>query len=273
MERETLKALVDLVSFNRMALTVLVILTAWAVIRTFEWLFDWLAQRFQRSRVHISHLFPVIRLAIRLVAVGIIVFWIFSPSQNVALALAASVGLAFGLALEGVIRNAVAGTIILFHRPFSVGDMIQMAGHYGEVVDVKLNSTRIKTFDDNIVAVPNGIVLKEAVLNASSGGVTEMVVVEFSVPATLDTGDLRELCTEAAACSPYAYLKQPITVALEDRFDRTFLTTLKVKVYVLDVRFERLLYTDVVQRIKRELVNRGMLTDAIVLGILHSEQV
>jgi hypothetical protein len=94
-----------------------------------------------------------------------------------------------------------------------------------------------------------------------------MVVVEFHLPANVDVQLVKELAREAAACSPYVFLKKPIAVMIDDRFDRTFLTRLKIKAYVLDIRLERLLASDISERLKCELLKHGIMTEALVRGV------
>jgi hypothetical protein len=64
---------------------------------------------------------------------------------------------------------------------------------------------------------------------------------------------------EAALCSPYVYLKNPVDVLVEDRSDHGFLSIFKVKAYVMDVRFERLMASDITERIKEAVNDRGIL--------------
>ena len=91
--------------------------------------------------------------------------------------------------------------------------------------------------------------------------------IEFRLPASVDVKQVKDLATEAAAASPYVYLKKPIVVVVADEFDRTFLTKFSIKCYVLDVRLERLLASDVLERLKEEIVARGILSEEIVLGL------
>ena len=259
MDQNVLKSLTELLSFQRVVQIIFVIAATWGGLLLLRLLLDRLANRFQRYRLQFSWVFPFLRLGGWLLATGLIIFGILKPTESIVLAVTASVGIAFGLAAQDVIRNALAGAMMLFDRPFRIGDMVAVSGHYGEIISMDLNVTRMKTFDDNIVTIPNAEILKTAVSNANSGELTEMVVVEFVVPATADVQKVRTLAREAAACCPYTYLKKPILVAVEDHFDRTFLTKFKVKAYVLDIRFERSMASDIIQRIKRELVSHNII--------------
>jgi len=80
--------------------------------------------------------------------------------------------------------------------------------------------------------------------------------------------DAQHPAWEAVPSSPYVYLKKPVLVLVEDTFNRTFLTRFAVKAYVLDVRLERVFASDVQERIKKVLLDRGLLAPDLVIGAL-----
>jgi len=220
-----------------------------------------LAAKFGRYRLQIASAYPVLRLGIWVGSIAFTIVVVFNPPVNTLLTVGASAGLAVGLGAQDLIKNVIAGILILLDRPFRAGDMIQVGDHYGEVIDIGLRAIRIRTFDDSEVTLPNAVVLGQAVSNSNSGALDELVVAQFHLPATVDVQEVKALAWEAAACSPYAYLKKPVNVVVEDVFDYTFLTRFKVKAYVLDVRYEKVFASDVLERIKQEVVARGLLTD------------
>lgn len=227
-----------------------------------------LAARFSRYRLLISGIYPVLRLLAWIAAVAYILFVIIHPPLNTLLAVSASAGLALGLGAQDLVRNIVAGILILFERPFHVGDMIQVGEHYGEVVNIGLRAVQIRTFEDSVVTFPNALVQTQAVSNANAGQLNEMVVVRFHLPAEVEVGPIKELAWEAAACSPYVHLGKPIAVLVEDRFDYRFLTRFTIKAYVHEIRLERVLASDILERVKQVLQQRGLpvlTTDSPVL--------
>jgi len=266
-ENETLKTFFESFSLFRLLGALVFIIFIWAFLWGLRVLSEILAGKFTRYRLFISSAYPMLRLFIWVGAIAFVVFAIFSPPFNTIIAISASAGLAIGLGAQDLIKNIIAGILILLDRPFRVGDMIQVGDHYGEVRNIGLRSIRVQTFDDSTVSLPNSMVLSEAVSNSNAGAIDEMVVVEFHLPACTDIQQVKELAREAAACSPYVYLKKPIAVIIDDRFDRTFLTRLKIKAYVLDIRLERLLASDISERLKIELLRHGLMTEALVRGV------
>lgn len=70
---------------------------------------------------------------------------------------AAAATLAIGLATQSIISNFVAGVLIFIERPFRIGDWIEWDGnnYSGVVEDISLRVTRVRTFDNELVTVPN----------------------------------------------------------------------------------------------------------------------
>lgn len=263
-----LKAVGELFTAGHILAALLIVAAAYVINRLAGTVAQVLARRFSRFRMQIVGLVPMLRLAVWAITIYLIVVDVFQPPQSQLLALLASVGLAVGLAAQGVIGNVISGIIILFERPFRVGDMVRIGEHYGEITSIGLRSVQLHTFDDSLVTVPNSTVTGQSVSNSNSGALDEMVVVSFTVPASLDVETVKEIAWEAAACSPYAFLKKPINVLVEDLFNRTFLTRVTVKAYVLDVRLERLFASDILERVKETLIARRLLTPELVLSAL-----
>jgi small-conductance mechanosensitive channel len=273
MDESLLKEFSNILAPAQIVKAAVVIAMAWISIHFLRILLEKLAKQFNKYRLQISRLFPILRLFIWTSAIGFIILGVLRPSENVVLAVLASSGIAVGLAAQDMIRNVFAGIMMLFNPPFGVGDMVRVAGHYGEVISLNLNVTRLRTFDDNVVVIPNAEVFKQAVSNANSGELTEMVVTEFALPATVDVQAVKALAWKAAASSPYTYLKKPISVLVQDRFDHTFLSTFKIKAYVLDIRLERILASDIMERVKTELAEQGILTEEMVLRTFAKEEI
>ncbi len=76
-----------------------------------------------------------------------------------------AVALAVGFAAQDLIGNFVAGVFILKDEPFEVGDWIQWEGNSGRVTDIDLRVSRVRTFDNELITVPNGELANNAVTN------------------------------------------------------------------------------------------------------------
>lgn len=102
-------------------------------------------------------------------------------------ALLASLGittLVLGFALKDTIEQAISGTLLLFQRPFKVGDVIEIDAVEGVVVDVDIRTTNIRTFDGVHVMIPNNRVFQSVIRNK-----THYKARRFEMPLTISTNN------------------------------------------------------------------------------------
>ena len=270
MQETTIKSVTEILTTGHVVTALVIVAVVWLGLKAIQYLASLIANKFSRYRIQITGIVPLLRIVIWAVTIYVVIAKVFNPPQATFLAMLASTGLAVGLAAQDVIRNVISGALILFEQPFRVGDMVNVDGHYGEVKSIGLRSISLQTFDDNTITVPNATVAAQSVSNANSGALNEMVVVSFLLPASVDIKTVKELAWEAAACSPYAYLRKPINVLVDDVFNRSFLNRFTVKAYVLDVRFERKFASDVLERVKKALLEREIITHQMVMSALRS---
>jgi small conductance mechanosensitive channel len=75
-------------------------------------------------------------------------------------------GIVIGFALRDIFRNPLAGILILFTRPFRIGDQIVSNDYEGEVVDILVRATLVRTYDNRLVVIPSGeLYTKRVVVN------------------------------------------------------------------------------------------------------------
>ncbi len=75
------------------------------------------------------------------------------------------IGLAVALAAKTVLSNVLAGLTLTADRNFRVGDRIQVGDHIGDVLEINLHKTIIRTRDNEIVLIPNDVLGKEVIVN------------------------------------------------------------------------------------------------------------
>lgn len=248
MQQDTIVQLVELLSFSRLLQVGMIVIFVWLLLRVFHIGLQQLIQHFPRYRLQMGQIYPAVRIFVWFLTTAYIIFGVIQPEQTIVFAVLGSLGLAIGLAAQGGVRNLIAGVMMIFNPPFRVGDMVHFGGYYGEVTRLDLSVTWLRTLDDSVIMVPNSAVLENAVANANNGELSEMVVINIDVPRTIAIQFARILASEAASASPYSYLKKPISVTVESRYDYGFLLRLIIKVYVVDVRLERLLSSDITER-------------------------
>jgi len=123
---------------------------------------------------------PVISNIVRygiLVFVLIAVLAQFGVQTTSIIALLAAGGLALGLALQGTLQNIAAGIMLLFLRPFRIGDTIDAEGLKGSVKEIGLFTTHLRTYNGIYLEVPNAKIWNRAILNYSRSEARRLDVV------------------------------------------------------------------------------------------------
>lgn len=99
------------------------------------------------------------------------------------------VGLILGFALQDITRQLAAGTLLLTLRPFEIGDQIKVKDFQGEVVDVKLLSTVLRSKAGVEVLIPNADVYTSPIMNYSRYGMQRFDIT-FNAPLTVNLPQL-----------------------------------------------------------------------------------
>ena len=110
-------------------------------------------------------------------------------------ALVASAGVAIGLALQGSLSNFAGGFIILFIRPFKVGDYIETSTYGGVVEQIGLFYTQLVTFDNKQILIPNGSLSNGSLINYSAKP-TRRVDLIFCVGYENDIHHVKDILTK-----------------------------------------------------------------------------
>ena len=83
-------------------------------------------------------------------------------------AIIGAAGLAVGLALSGTLQNFAGGVMILFFKPYKVGDVIEAQGYIGSVKEIQIFVTILTTPDNKTVLIPNGPLATGSLINFST---------------------------------------------------------------------------------------------------------
>jgi small-conductance mechanosensitive channel len=176
-------------------------------------------------------------------------------------ALTASAGIAVGFASQDILKNIFGGIMILFDRPFQVGDKIELGKYYGEVIHIGLRTVRIVTPDDSQVSIPNSEIVNQSVSNANSGENNCQVVAEFYLPPDIDLVKAKKIAYRAAAVSRYVYLNKPIAIVIKNEIhEGRSLLKMRLKAYVLDIRYEFPFSTEMTEIVMGEFLKQKLVT-------------
>lgn len=250
----------NIISIGKIFWSLVFLLVGFVLVRFFGSILEKLAEKSAHYRITIKGLVPVVKISTWLFVIFIIIAGIFRPAVSTVIAVTASIGIAVGFASQDILKNIFGGIMILFDRPFKVGDKIETGGHYGEVIEIGLRSTRIVTPDDSLVSIPNGELMNTSVSNSNSGEANCQVVAEIYLPITVDTEKVRQIAIEAAQVSRFIYLNKPIAVLFfnEVQQRRSYLK-MRLKAYVSDIRFEFAFKSDMTEIVMRELLKNKII--------------
>lgn len=124
------------------------------------------------------------------------------------------VGIGFGL--QNITQNFISGLIILIERPIKVGDLVDVKGVSGKIVDIGARSTLVHTRDDVAIIVPNSQFISEQVTNESFTGSKVRLHLKVGVSYSSDVNKVRSIL-EKIGNEHSKVLKNPApTVAFKD---------------------------------------------------------
>lgn len=250
----------EIISISKIFWALVFILIGYFLIRAVSGVLALIADRRVKYKASIRRTLPVVKISGWAFIVYIIVSGIFQPPAETIFAFFATVGVAVGFASQDLLKNIFGGIMILFDKPFQIGDKIESGKYYGEVLEVGLRSTRIVTPDDSVVTIPNSEMMNQSISNANSSENNCQVVAELFLPVTIDTRKARQIATEAAQISKYVYLNKPIAVEYSNVLvPRGSFLKMRLKAYVMDVRYEFPFQSEMTEVVLRELSREGML--------------
>lgn len=266
---EAIAQLEEVISWQKVVLIILFFIITYYFTSFLSAILDNFSERTSKYRLKIKRMVPIARVLIWTAAIYIAIAGIIQPPYATVITVLASVGIAVGLASQDVLKNLFGGIMLILDRPFQVGDKIQFQDHYGEVQQIGLRSSRIVTPGDSVVTIPNGELIRTAVSNANSGALDCLVVTNIYLPVDCPVEEVKQIAYKAVISSKYVYMKKPISIMTENEMhERRFILKVKVKAYVLDIRYEFPFQSDVTELILSELKNRNILRDEFRM---HSE--
>ncbi len=137
-----------------LAAILIYLIGAWVIRRIRKWLIKRLEKRKAEETLS-SFIISLTTISLTVVLIIITVSTLGVNTTSLA-ALLASGGVAIGMALSGTMQNFAGGIMILFFKPFRVGDYIKAQNYEGFVTDVSVVNTKLRTWDNRDIILPNG---------------------------------------------------------------------------------------------------------------------
>lgn len=253
---------IELLNVGGIIPAILLTALSWFVSGVINRFLNSFGERFTSKRLLIKQ----VSVFIRFLILGLTLFWVASLVFELS-----GEGLSFliGLVLFGVslsskdlIASLMSGVILLFDKPFQVGDRIAFDGIYGEVVEIGLRSVRIVDLGDNLISIPNNQFLNAKVSSANAGNLEQMCVMDFYIGPTQDYHLAMKIVYESVAASSYVYCSKKIEVYMQESpmgtMPQKIMINITAKAYVIDGRYECSFVSDVHVRVKDAFRNSNI---------------
>jgi len=171
--------------------------------------------------------------------------------------IAAAATLAIGFAMQDVLKNFVSGIFIYTDRPFKIGDWIEWDGHSGIVEDISFRVTRVKTFDNELLTVPNSQLTDDVIKNPVAKG-TLRLQVPFGIGYDDDIEQATDIILEEARSNDGILQDPAPTVRLTELGDSS--VTLTSRIWIDDPSRSDFVRTraEYVQTVKRRFDEEGI---------------
>lgn len=150
------------------------------------------------------------------------------------------VGVAIGFAAKDTLSNLIAGILLIIDRPFEIGDRIEVwstpsgSSSWGDVVDIGLRATKIKTTDNIIVIIPNNEIMMRDIVNYTISSENIRVRVNIGVAYDADIPKAKEVIKRVAE-QPDWVMKAPAPKVVVRNFGESSVD-LQLRVWIKNAR-------------------------------------
>jgi small-conductance mechanosensitive channel len=238
--------LAGFVRWGGVAFSLVVMVGAFLVLRVVTGIADGLGARFAAKRLVVQKVESFLRFVLYIATAGICLGLSVRLDSTAVTVIGGALAFAVGFAMRDLVAAFIAGVTIMFDRPFQVGDRVEYAGQYGDIVEIGLRSVRMNTLDHNLVTIPNNKILTDVTSCGNYGALEMQVPMVFHVGIDQRARLAMELVREACLTSRYVYMGQEVRVAMKQvLLENLPALQITARPYVLDTKYEKDFETDV----------------------------
>lgn len=218
------------------------IVVIWLVIKYVIKGVGYLAGEIENERLRISGFYPdwaqptfsIFRFLMYAFMIALIYPLLPGSDSMVFQGISVFVGLIVSLGSSTAIGNLVSGIIITYMRPFKIGDRIKIQDIIGNVIEKTPIVTRIRTLKNEIITIPNSMIMNSQTTNLSESARTIGLIIHLDTTVGYETPwrQVHELLVEAAVKTD-GVIKKPHPFVLETSFD-DFYITYQINAYIED---------------------------------------
>ncbi len=198
--------------------------------------------------------------ALRFVLYALLIIMILSglgiPSASIAAAIA-SAGVAVGLALQGSLSNLAGGILILYTRPFVVGDYIKTTSAEGFVDNIGLIYTELRQFDNTKICVPNSDMTNDVITNCTARQ-ERRITLDIGISYQSDIDEARRIILETILAHEEIDRTKEPSVAVTELQDSSVSLTAFVWIRNMDYGTQLGLKNTLREEIKKKLDSCGI---------------
>jgi small-conductance mechanosensitive channel len=149
-------------------------------------------------------------------------------------------GIAIGFAAKDTLSNLIAGVLLIIDRPFEIGDRIEIwsapaaSATWGDVIDIGLRATKIKTTDHIIIIIPNNEIMKRDIVNYTSLSTKIRVRINVGVAYDADIEKAKDLIKSVASEAAWIS-KEPLPKVVVRNFGESSVD-LQLRVWIDNAR-------------------------------------
>jgi small-conductance mechanosensitive channel len=145
-----------------------------------------------------------------------------------------ALGVGIGFGLQNIVANFVAGLVILWERPVKVGDLIDVGNTYGEVIMIGARGTWVRTFDNEVIIVPNSEFINNRVTNWTINDRTVRLSVPVGVSYDSNLEKVSKLLEEIARMNQEVLVDPAPTVLVSGFGDNAVNIVLRATIAVAE---------------------------------------
>jgi small-conductance mechanosensitive channel len=171
-------------------------------------------------------------------------------------------GIAVGFAAKDTLSNLIAGVLLIIDRPFEIGDRIEVwaapknSATWGDVIDIGLRATKIKTTDNIVIIIPNNEIMKRDIVNYTT--ISEDIRVRIAIGVSYDTDieKAKRVILEVAK-EPAWVADSPPPVVIVKAFGESSVD-LELRVWIKDARKRIHTISHVTDKVKEAFDKEGI---------------
>jgi small-conductance mechanosensitive channel len=171
-------------------------------------------------------------------------------------------GIAIGFAAKDTLSNLIAGVLLILDRPFEVGDRIEVwsaptgSATWGDVIDIGLRATKIKTTDNIIIVIPNNEIMKRDIVNYTIISSKIRIRINIGVAYDADLKKAKEAILSVAKKAEWVAAEPPPKVVVRNFGESS--VDLQLRVWITDARRRINVIDDITDAVKDAFDSQGI---------------